>query len=87
MFSPALAIIYPARRCASSKDISSEAVPRQEIWEPNNWVFLSPWIKAEFTQRMSASSVERLANQRLHLVRDEVSDWLDAQLSTLTALK
>ncbi|GFS88183.1 hypothetical protein TNCV_3149481 [Trichonephila clavipes] len=33
-----------------------------------------------------AASVERLANQRLHLARDEVSDWLDAQRSTLTAL-
>ncbi|GFS84797.1 hypothetical protein TNCV_2956931 [Trichonephila clavipes] len=27
-----------------------------------------------------------LANQRLHLARDEVSDWLDAQRSTITAL-
>ncbi|GFU84507.1 hypothetical protein TNCV_1818391 [Trichonephila clavipes] len=35
--------------------------------------------KAEFTPRLSASSVERLANQRLRLGRDEVSDWLDAQ--------
>ncbi|GFX42861.1 hypothetical protein TNCV_5072251 [Trichonephila clavipes] len=33
-----------------------------------------------------AVSVERLANQRLHLGRDEVSDWLDAQRSTLTVL-
>ncbi|GFT11669.1 transposable element Tcb2 transposase [Trichonephila clavipes] len=36
--------------------------------------------------RLSASSVERQANQRLHLGQDEVSDWLDAQHSTLTAL-
>ncbi|GFV20548.1 hypothetical protein TNCV_4143091 [Trichonephila clavipes] len=35
--------------------------------------------KAAFTPRLSASSVERLANQRLHLARDEVSDWLDAR--------
>ncbi|GFS50151.1 hypothetical protein TNCV_2801 [Trichonephila clavipes] len=35
--------------------------------------------KAEFTQRLSASSVERLANQRLHLGRDEVSDLLDTR--------
>ncbi|GFU03794.1 hypothetical protein TNCV_1473861 [Trichonephila clavipes] len=42
--------------------------------------------KAEFTPSLSASSVERLANQRLHLALDEVSDWLDAQRSTLTAL-
>ncbi|GFT40011.1 hypothetical protein TNCV_12491 [Trichonephila clavipes] len=42
--------------------------------------------KAAFTPRLSASSVERLANQRLHIARDEVSDWLDAQSSTLTAL-
>ncbi|GFT60880.1 hypothetical protein TNCV_3616051 [Trichonephila clavipes] len=41
------------------------------------------WFKIA---RHSASSVERLANQRLHLRRDEVSDWLDAQRSTLTAL-
>ncbi|GFW71725.1 hypothetical protein TNCV_219391 [Trichonephila clavipes] len=41
---------------------------------------------AAFTPRQSASSVERLANQRLHLGRDEVSDWLDSQCSTLTAL-
>ncbi|GFU89380.1 hypothetical protein TNCV_1783621 [Trichonephila clavipes] len=33
--------------------------------------------KAAFTPRLSASSVERRANQRLHLGRDEVSDWLD----------
>ncbi|GFV30533.1 hypothetical protein TNCV_3348271 [Trichonephila clavipes] len=39
-----------------------------------------------FTPRQPASSVERLANQRLHLGRNEVSDWIDAQHSTLTAL-
>ncbi|GFT84064.1 hypothetical protein TNCV_1149471 [Trichonephila clavipes] len=33
-----------------------------------------------------AASVERLANQRLHLGRDEASDWLDSQRSTLAAL-
>ncbi|GFT33089.1 hypothetical protein TNCV_4368101 [Trichonephila clavipes] len=38
--------------------------------------------KAEFTPRLSASSVKRLANQRLHLGRNEVSDWLDARHST-----
>ncbi|GFY19815.1 hypothetical protein TNCV_4649851 [Trichonephila clavipes] len=27
---------------------------------------------------IKAASVKRLANQRLHLARDEVSDWLDA---------
>ncbi|GFX23846.1 hypothetical protein TNCV_1788771 [Trichonephila clavipes] len=42
--------------------------------------------KAAFTPRQSASRVERLANQRLHLARDKVSDWLDAQCPTLTAL-
>ncbi|GFX62663.1 uncharacterized protein TNCV_4868231 [Trichonephila clavipes] len=36
---------------------------------------------------LSASSVERLANQRLYLGRDEVSDWLYAQCSTLTVLE
>ncbi|GFU19511.1 RNase H domain-containing protein [Trichonephila clavipes] len=40
--------------------------------------------KSAFTPRLSASSVERLANQRL--ARDEVSDWLDAQRLMLTAL-
>ncbi|GFV40497.1 uncharacterized protein TNCV_1288991 [Trichonephila clavipes] len=30
-------------------------------------------------RQLSASSVERLANQRLHLGRNEVTDWLDAQ--------
>ncbi|GFT25527.1 hypothetical protein TNCV_3174031 [Trichonephila clavipes] len=39
-----------------------------------------------FTPMQSARSVERLANQRLHLVQNEVFDWLDAQRSTLTAL-
>ncbi|GFT06755.1 hypothetical protein TNCV_643101 [Trichonephila clavipes] len=43
-------------------------------------------VKAKFTPKLSASSVERLASQRLHLGRDKVSDWLDAQRSTLTAL-
>ncbi|GFX45010.1 60S ribosomal protein L6 [Trichonephila clavipes] len=38
-----------------------------------------------FTPRQPVSSVERLANQRLHLARDEVSDWLDAQCSMLAA--
>ncbi|GFW37522.1 hypothetical protein TNCV_861291 [Trichonephila clavipes] len=33
-----------------------------------------------------AVSVERLANLRPHLARDEDFDWLDAQRSTLTAL-
>ncbi|GFU37385.1 hypothetical protein TNCV_4273581 [Trichonephila clavipes] len=33
---------------------------------------------AEVAPRLSASNVERLANQRLHLGRDEVSDSLDA---------
>ncbi|GFW90360.1 hypothetical protein TNCV_2122231 [Trichonephila clavipes] len=42
--------------------------------------------KAAFTPRLSASSVERLANQGFHLVPDEVLDWLDTQSSTLTAL-
>ncbi|GFV92048.1 hypothetical protein TNCV_1894841 [Trichonephila clavipes] len=42
--------------------------------------------KTAFTPRQSASSFERLANQMLHLGRDEVSDWLDAQRSTMTAL-
>ncbi|GFU77450.1 hypothetical protein TNCV_3498231 [Trichonephila clavipes] len=35
-------------------------------------------FKAAFTPRLSASSVERLANQKFHFARDEVSDWLDA---------
>ncbi|GFW47730.1 hypothetical protein TNCV_2829201 [Trichonephila clavipes] len=34
---------------------------------------------AAFTPRQPASSVERLANYRLYLARDEVSDWLDPQ--------
>ncbi|GFX16801.1 hypothetical protein TNCV_2517811 [Trichonephila clavipes] len=42
--------------------------------------------KAEFTPRLSASSVERRADQRPYLARDEVSDWLYPQRSTLTAL-
>ncbi|GFT76474.1 hypothetical protein TNCV_3022501 [Trichonephila clavipes] len=29
---------------------------------------------------------QRLANQRLHFARDEASDWLAAQRSTLTSL-
>ncbi|GFW42636.1 hypothetical protein TNCV_256971 [Trichonephila clavipes] len=33
--------------------------------------------EAEFTRRLSALNVDRLANQRLHFARDEVSDWLD----------
>ncbi|GFY34863.1 hypothetical protein TNCV_154361 [Trichonephila clavipes] len=33
-------------------------------------------FKAAFTPRQSASSIERIANQRLRLTRDEVSDWL-----------
>ncbi|GFX63982.1 hypothetical protein TNCV_41581 [Trichonephila clavipes] len=32
-----------------------------------------------------AVSEERLVNQRLHLGRDKVSDWLDAQRSTALA--
>ncbi|GFU34718.1 hypothetical protein TNCV_1994241 [Trichonephila clavipes] len=35
---------------------------------------------------LSASSVKRLANQRLHLGRNEVSDWLDARHSTFVRL-
>ncbi|GFT73339.1 uncharacterized protein TNCV_4009531 [Trichonephila clavipes] len=35
--------------------------------------------KATFTPRQSASSIERLTNQRLHFGRDEVCDWLDAE--------
>ncbi|GFU68453.1 hypothetical protein TNCV_3869451 [Trichonephila clavipes] len=42
--------------------------------------------KAEFTPRLSASSIKRLANQRLHLGRNEVSDWLDARHSTFVRL-
>ncbi|GFX86370.1 uncharacterized protein TNCV_2562591 [Trichonephila clavipes] len=34
---------------------------------------------AAFTPRQPTSSVESLTNQRLHLGRDEVSDWQDAQ--------
>ncbi|GFW62941.1 c2H2-type domain-containing protein [Trichonephila clavipes] len=40
----------------------------------------------EFTSRLSASSVKRLANPRLHLGRNEVSDWLDARHSTFVRL-
>ncbi|GFT47318.1 hypothetical protein TNCV_3749061 [Trichonephila clavipes] len=43
-------------------------------------------VKAEFTPRLSASSVERLANQKLHLGQNEVSDSLGTQRTTLTAL-
>ncbi|GFW60761.1 hypothetical protein TNCV_571071 [Trichonephila clavipes] len=32
--------------------------------------------KDAFTSRQSESSVERLANQRLHIARDKVSDWV-----------
>ncbi|GFX75283.1 hypothetical protein TNCV_3043051 [Trichonephila clavipes] len=42
--------------------------------------------KAEFTPRLSASSVKRLANQRLHLGRNEASDWLDARNSTFVRI-
>ncbi|PRD32236.1 UNVERIFIED_CONTAM: hypothetical protein NCL1_21116 [Trichonephila clavipes] len=35
--------------------------------------------RAAFTPRQPTSSVESLTNQRLHLGRDEVSDWQDAQ--------
>ncbi|GFW46261.1 hypothetical protein TNCV_2813561 [Trichonephila clavipes] len=35
-----------------------------------------------FTPRLSASSIKRLANQRLHFARDEVSDWLDQAFPT-----
>ncbi|GFS90283.1 uncharacterized protein TNCV_508921 [Trichonephila clavipes] len=35
---------------------------------------------------LPASSVKRLANQRLHLGRNEVSDWLDARHSTFVRL-
>ncbi|GFT84778.1 hypothetical protein TNCV_2767721 [Trichonephila clavipes] len=47
---------------------------------------INGFLGTAFTPRQSASSVECLANQGLHLARDEVSDWLDAQCSTLTAL-
>ncbi|GFU40196.1 hypothetical protein TNCV_4289621 [Trichonephila clavipes] len=42
--------------------------------------------KAAFTPRQPASCVERLAHRRFHLGRNEVSDRLDAQRLTLTAL-
>ncbi|GFT29880.1 hypothetical protein TNCV_4892541 [Trichonephila clavipes] len=38
----------------------------------------SAGLQAAFTPRQSAWRVERLANQRLHLARDKVSEWLDA---------
>ncbi|GFV61118.1 piggyBac transposable element-derived protein 4 [Trichonephila clavipes] len=41
--------------------------------------------QASFTSRQSASSIERLANQRLHLARDEVSDSLDADCLVATS--
>ncbi|GFU70647.1 hypothetical protein TNCV_528001 [Trichonephila clavipes] len=42
----------------------------------------TPIYDTAFTPRQSASSVDRLANQRLHLARYEVSDWLNDQHST-----
>ncbi|GFW01806.1 hypothetical protein TNCV_60581 [Trichonephila clavipes] len=36
--------------------------------------------------RQKSLGTSGLDNQRLHFARDEVSDWLDAQRSTLTAL-
>ncbi|GFV85442.1 hypothetical protein TNCV_3772661 [Trichonephila clavipes] len=42
--------------------------------------------KSEFTPKLSVTSVECPANQRPHFGRDDVSNWLEAQRSTLTAL-
>ncbi|GFX31974.1 hypothetical protein TNCV_3408881 [Trichonephila clavipes] len=41
---------------------------------------------AAFAPRQSASSAERLVNQRFHLAQDEVFDSLDVQCLTPTAL-
>ncbi|GFV44633.1 hypothetical protein TNCV_1701931 [Trichonephila clavipes] len=68
------------------KSIKAPSPPVGMMWKFGEDCQLSLYSKATFTPRLSASSVECLANERLHLARDEVSDWLDAQSSTLTAL-
>ncbi|GFW44666.1 hypothetical protein TNCV_4482111 [Trichonephila clavipes] len=48
--------------------------------KPLNWMSefsVTSHYKAEFKPRRT--NVKRLANQRLHFARDEVSDWLDAR--------
>ncbi|GFW24090.1 uncharacterized protein TNCV_4951341 [Trichonephila clavipes] len=47
---------------------------------------LPNFLKDNPQPRLSAPSVERLANHRLHHARGEACDWLDAQRSSLTAL-
>ncbi|GFW00048.1 hypothetical protein TNCV_3568381 [Trichonephila clavipes] len=47
----------------------------------------TPIVVKSITLKLhSHQSCQRRANQRLHLGRDEVSDWLDAQSSTRTAM-
>ncbi|GFS54596.1 uncharacterized protein TNCV_2749061 [Trichonephila clavipes] len=52
----------------------------EKIYELKNVICLTvevvPYPK--FTIKLSASSIERRANQRPHLARDEVSDWLQS---------
>ncbi|GFV92867.1 hypothetical protein TNCV_1347161 [Trichonephila clavipes] len=56
--------------------------PRAALWCDFNITLTgcstSEWVLSRIHTK--AVSVERLANQRLHLRRNEVSDWLDAQL-------
>ncbi|GFX57348.1 nibrin [Trichonephila clavipes] len=64
------------------KHVEVKSPPVGVMWKFGRGVISS----AEFTPRLSASSVNRLANQRLQLGRDEVSDWLDARPSTFVRL-
>ncbi|GFU53167.1 truncated putative DD41D transposase [Trichonephila clavipes] len=49
-------------------------------------MFSNPPAAFKTKQPHSHQASQRQANQRLHLGRDEVSDWLDAQCLTLTTL-
>ncbi|GFV19437.1 hypothetical protein TNCV_3663701 [Trichonephila clavipes] len=78
------------RRVAS---LLSDSVAITHASESSKWLPIPPTVKcvlsslffnarnlkATITPRLSTSSVKRLANQKLHLGRDEVSDWLDAR--------
>ncbi|GFW39253.1 uncharacterized protein TNCV_1832391 [Trichonephila clavipes] len=67
-------------RVAALKTLS---IPRLELMS----ALLSTSDKIATALKLPAVSVERLANQRLHLRRKEVSDWLDARHSTIKEIQ
>ncbi|GFX56081.1 hypothetical protein TNCV_1954011 [Trichonephila clavipes] len=71
-----------------AKFVEAQTLHDSVVWKFGmlDQVSSSPMTEVQSCIHTKAVSVKRLANQRLHLARDEVSDWLDAQRSQVSEM-